>query len=122
MSQKKVSLGLDFSTESARALLVDIQTGDEIASVAANYKYGVIERKLPSGVALEPETALQNPMDYLAVIEEIVPAVMQKSGVKASEIIGIGSDFTASTVLPVLADGTPLCTLSEFKDEPFAWV
>ena len=71
---------------------------------------------------MEPETALQHPMDYLEVLADIVPQAMKSGNVSKEEIIGIGSDFTASTVLPVTADGTPLCILDEFKDKPFAWV
>lgn len=122
MSQRKVALGLDYGTESARALLVDVQTGEEISSAVANYPHGVKDRELPGGITLEPETALQHPLDYLAVLEKIVPAVMKQGGIKAEQIIGIGTDFTASTVLPVLEDGTPLCALNEFKNEPMAWV
>ena len=122
MSQRKVALGLDYGTESARALLVDVRTGEEISTAVANYPHGVLDDKLPSGVALEPETTLQHPMDYLEVLADIVPQAMKDGKVSKEEIIGIGSDFTASTVLPVAADGTPLCILDGFKDEPFAWV
>lgn len=122
MQKTTLALGLDFGTESARALLVDARTGDELATATAAYPHGVIDRQLPSGVALEPDTALQHPGDYLAVLEQVVPAVLQQAGAKPEQIAGIGVDFTASTVLPTLADGTPLCRLDEFAGEPYAWV
>lgn len=122
MSNKKIALGLDYGTESARALLVDVQTGEEIATAVERYPSGVIDRELSDGTPLEPETALQDPLDYLTVLEKVVPQAMQQAGVKPEQIVGIGVDFTASTVLPTTSDGTPLCTLPEFANEPFAWV
>jgi L-ribulokinase len=122
MTKRTLTLGLDYGTETARALLVDTKTGEEIATAVSTYPNGVIESELPDGTRLEPETALQDPRDYLTVLENIVPQAMNEGGVQAEEVIGIGVDFTASSVLPTLADGTPLCTLSEYASEPFAWV
>jgi L-ribulokinase len=122
MSERKFALGLDYGTESARALLVDVKTGEEISTAVADYPGGVMDKQLPDGTALEPETALQDPNDYLSVLDKIIPAVMKDGGVTAQEIIGIGVDFTASTILPTLNDGTPLCNLEDFKQEPYAWV
>lgn len=122
MVQRKVSLGLDYGTESVRTLLVDVSTGEEIATSVADFPNGVLDIKLPNGIHLEPETALQDPLDYLSVLEKIVPQAMQVANISAEQIIGIGIDFTASTVLPTLADGTPLRTLPEFVNEPYAWV
>jgi L-ribulokinase len=119
----RYALGLDYGTESARALLVDVADGREAGTAVAPYPDGVIDRRLPgSGVALGPDWALQNPRDYVTVLETIVPAALREAGAQAEEVIGIGVDFTSCTVLPACADGTPLCALPEFAAEPHAWV
>ena len=122
MTKRNIALGLDYGTESARALLVDVKTGEEISTAVMEYPHGVMDRQLPDGTPLEPETALQYPPDYLEVLKTIIPQAMKESGISADEIIGIGIDFTASTVMPALNDGTPLCTLPEFESQPFAYV
>ncbi|MBI4671169.1 MAG: ribulokinase [Chloroflexi bacterium] len=119
----KYSLGLDFGTESGRALLVDVSDGREVASAVFPYPAGVIDEKLPgTDIRIDPDWALQNPNDYLAVLRTAVPQVLKQAGVNADDIIGIGVDFTACTVLPVTQDGTPLCNLPEWKNNPHAWV
>jgi L-ribulokinase len=119
----KYAIGVDFGTESGRALLVDVADGREVATSVHVYKDGVIDDRLPtSGEKLPPDFALQNPMDYIAVYQTAIPAVLEQSGVDPADVIGIGIDFTACTMLPTLADGTPLCTLDEWKDNPHAWV
>ena len=120
--KRKLALGLDYGTESARALLVDVATGKEAGSAVALFPGGVMDQHLPDGTALEPETALQDPQDYLNVLSTIVPEAVRAGNANAEEIIGIGIDFTASTVLPTLTDGTPLCSLPKFAGEPYAWV
>ncbi len=120
---KKYAIGVDFGTESGRALLVDVATGEEIATAVHPYTNGVIDEKLPeSGVRLEPDWALQDPNDYIEVFKHAIPAVLQQSGIDPADVIGLGIDFTACTMLPTRADGTPLCFLPEFRDRPHAWV
>lgn len=119
----KYTIGVDFGTESGRALLVRVADGREIATYVHPYSDGVIDIILPSsGARLPPDFALQNPLDYIAVFKTAVPAVLKESGVDPADVIGIGIDFTACTMLPTLADGTPLCTLPEWRDNPHAWV
>ena len=123
MSDKKYALGIDFGTESARAVLVDLSNGKDVAAAVFPYPDGVIDERLPhTDIHLEPDWALQNPLDYVAGVKATVPAVLQKSGVDPQAIIGIGIDFTACTMLPVKADGTPLMALPEYRDNPHAWV
>src|SRR5437763_5196560 len=106
----KYAIGVDFGTESGRALVVDVADGRELASSVHAYAHGVIDDKLPgSGMALDPDWALQDPQDYLEVFKRTVPAVLEQSGVDPVDVIGIGVDFTACTMLPTTADGTPLC-------------
>jgi L-ribulokinase len=119
---KKYSIGVDFGTLSGRALLVDAATGEEIAECTLDYPHGVMDEQLPDGTPLGTDWALQHPADYLAVFEHTVPGVLKKSGVGPEQVIGLGVDFTACTVLPVTADGTPLCLLDEFKSEPNAYI
>lgn len=120
---KKYVIGVDFGTESGRALLVEAATGRELATAVHPYANGVIDEKLPgSGVRLEPDWALQDPNDYIAVFKHAIPAVLRESGIDPADVIGLGIDFTACTMLPVKADGTPLAFLPEFRSQPHAWV
>jgi L-ribulokinase len=117
------TVGLDYGTESGRALLVRVADGKEVATAVHAYGDGVIDRRLPgSDRPLPPDWALQNPNDYLEVLERTVPAVLHEAGVLPEQVIGVAIDFTACTMLPTLADGTPLCNLDEFRSEPHAWV
>ncbi|MBC7317151.1 MAG: ribulokinase, partial [Chloroflexi bacterium] len=87
------------------------------------YPDGVIDERLPgTGIRLEPDWALQNPADYLSAVKETIPRLLKESGVSPEDIIGIGIDFTACTMLPTKADGTPLCFLPEYRNNPHAWV
>jgi len=117
------AIGIDFGTESGRALLVDIETGQEVATAVHPYANGVIDQTLPeSGKPLPPDWALQDPDDYIAVLKTTIPAILQESGVDPAAVVGIGVDFTACTILPTLRDGTPLCRLPQWRSEPHAWV
>jgi L-ribulokinase len=115
------ALGLDFGTESARALLINAVNGAIIASSVENYPDGVIDTILPSGRDLGPGWALQNPSDWLHSTETTIKKVIIDSGIDPREICGIGIDFTSCTVLPVKMDGVPLCQLSGWVNEPNAW-
>ena len=119
----KYAIGVDFGTESGRALLVDVTDGREIATHVHPYSDGVIDETLPTSKApLPPDFALQNPLDYIDVFKTAIPAVLRESGIDPADVIGVGIDFTACTMMPTLADGTPLCTLDGWKDNPHAWV
>ena len=119
---KQYAIGLDFGTLSVRALLMDIKTGEECAVSVFEYPHGVMEATLPSGEKLPNGFALQHPQDYMDGLISVIRGVMSQSQVKPEKVIGIGIDFTASTVFPVNADGTPLCMLEEFAHEPHAYV
>ena len=119
---RRLALGLDFGTESGRALLVDTLTGEEVASAVHRYADGVIDERLPdTTVTLEPEWALQNPDDWLEVLRHAVPEAMRLAAAAPEDVIGIGVDFTACTILPTLERGTPLCVLAPWRDIPHAW-
>jgi L-ribulokinase len=123
MSRHKYAIGLDFGTESGRAVLVDVTDGREVATAVHPYGDGVIDEALPgSDVELPHDFALQNPADYIKVLRVTIPAVLQEAGVDAEDVIGLGTDFTACTMLPVDEAGTPLCQKAEWRDNPYAWV
>ncbi len=118
---KKYVLGIDFGTLSGRALLVDAADGTEAAASVYEYPHAVMEDEA-CGVKLSSGWALQDPQDYLDVLEHTIPAVLDKAGAKPEQIAGIGIDFTACTLLPVKADGTPLCFMEDYRKNPHALV
>jgi L-ribulokinase len=121
VSVGRYALGIDFGTESGRAVLVDCDDGAEVATAVYTYAHGVLDERLPdSEVELEPEWALQDPGDYVRTLRHAVPEVL--AGVRPEEIVGVGIDFTSCTMLPTTPDGTPLCELPELRDRPHAWV
>jgi L-ribulokinase len=116
-------VGIDFGTLSGRAVVVRVADGAELGSAVHEYASAVIDDVLPaSGERLPPDWALQDPDDYIAVLREAVPAALAAAGVDPADVVGIGTDFTASTPMPVLADGTPLCRLDELRERPHAYV
>jgi L-ribulokinase len=125
MGEHKYAIGVDFGTESGRALLVDVADGREIASAVYPYLHGVIDERLPIAgldIVLEPDWALQDPEDYIRTFQNAIPAVLKESRVDPADVTGIGIDFTACTMLPVLRDGVPLCMVPQFRQNPHAWV
>jgi L-ribulokinase len=125
MAEPRFAIGVDFGTESARAVLVDVADGRELGVEVYAYRNGVIDERLPtpdSDVVLGPDWALQDPNDYIETFKRAVPGVVARAGIDPAAVIGIGIDFTACTMLPTKADGTPLCFLDEYRREPHAWV
>lgn len=125
MSESRFAIGLDFGTESGRSVLVDVADGRELATAVYRYRNGVIDEHLPAPhdrIRLESDWALQDPEDYIRTFQETVPRLLAETGVEPSHVIGVGIDFTACTMLPTTADGTPLCYLDEFRHLPHAWV
>jgi L-ribulokinase len=116
------AVGVDFGTESGRALLLDLDSGRELATSVVRYPSAVIDSTLPStGDRLPPDWALQDPDDWVKVVEEAVPEVLQQAEVDPEQVVGLGVDFTSCTVLPVTSDGVPLCTLEEWRQRRHAW-
>jgi L-ribulokinase len=115
-------VGIDFGTLSGRAVVVGVTDGAELGSAVLEYPHAVIDRALPaSGERLPPQWALQDPEDYLDVLREAVPAAVAAAGIAPAEVIGIATDFTASTPMPVLRDGVPLCRVPGYEDRPHAY-
>ena len=119
---RDVVVGVDFGTLSGRAVVVRACDGEELGSAVAEYPHGVLDRALPSGRLLPPDWALQVPEDYRHVLRVAVPEAVRLAGVDPRDVVGIGTAFTASTVLPTRGDGTPLVELPGFADEPHAFV
>ncbi|MGH3417103.1 MAG: ribulokinase, partial [Actinocrinis sp.] len=132
------AIGVDFGTLSGRAVVVRVADGAELGTAVHEYGRGVIEQGRPApdpqerdpadrawsggSRTLPPDWALQHPDDYREVLRRAVPAAVADAGIDPARVIGIGTDFTACTVLPALADGTPLCELDEYRDRPHAYV
>ena len=121
MGRSRYVVGVDFGTLSARAVVVAVEGGSEVGAATHEYASGVLDAALPSGRPLPPAWALQDPEDYRAALRSAVPAAVAAAGIDPDDVIGIGTDFTACTVLPCLADGTPLCEVDRFADRPHAW-
>lgn len=124
--ERKYSIGVDYGTNSVRAVLVDISNGSEIATSIFQYPSGV------DGVVLsakDPMLARQNPEDYIdgffATVSDVVKkAKKQIKGFKSEMVVGLGVDSTGSTPMPVDKCGKPLSMKKEFKNNPnaMAWL
>ncbi|HOB08191.1 MAG: ribulokinase [Limnochordia bacterium] len=113
----KYVIGVDFGTDSVRALLVNTRTGEEAASAVAYYK------RWAQGLYCDPSKNQfrQHPLDYIeGLTESITEALSQVPAEVRSQIVGIGIDTTGSTPCPVDRAGTPLALLPEFSDNPNA--
>ena len=122
----RYTVGVDFGTESGRAVVVDVADG-RVARRAASGRTRTASstrtcRRRTRTSDSANDWALQDPDDYIATFRHAVPAALAESGVDPADVVGIGIDFTACTMLPTLADGTPLSRLPELRREPHAWV
>ena len=115
----KYAIGIDYGTESGRVILVNIENGDIVATSVTLYPHGVITGHL-NNRTLGKETALQVPQDYLDVLINSIPEVTKE--INPNDIVGIGLDFTSSTILPVDENLNPLCQTKEHENNPNAYV
>ncbi|WP_026925045.1 ribulokinase [Glycomyces arizonensis] len=117
-----VAIGIDFGTLSGRVVVASVADGRELASAEHVYRHGAIEERLPGTDERLPRSwALQSPDDWRDVLRHAVPEALAAAGVSADRVIGVATDFTACTVLPTTADGTPLSELDELAARPHAW-
>jgi L-ribulokinase len=114
--------GVDYGTLSGRAVVVRVSDGAELGSAVHDYSHAVLTESLPDGTPLGHDWALQVPSDYVDVLKTAVPAAVAAAGIDPRHVIGIGTDFTACTMVPALADGTPLNELPEWSSRPHAYV
>ncbi|MBN2490548.1 MAG: ribulokinase [Planctomycetes bacterium] len=117
----RMALGLDFGTESARALLLDIESAAEVGEGVAPYPHGVLDHNLPTGEDLPRDWALQHPTDWTDAAARAIREALAGSGARREDLVAVGVDFTASTPLPVTAGGDPLCLQARWAREPHAW-
>src|SRR5258708_24512014 len=121
----KYTIGLDYGTNSVRALIVDVTNGREVAEAVWNYAHGI------QGVVLsrDPNLARQHPADYEAgadvtIKKALAQAKKKVRGFKPEQVIGLGVDTTGSTPLPVDGNGRPLAFDRRFAKHPaaMAWL
>jgi len=100
-----------------------VSDGFAVASAVHEYEHAVMDEYLgDTGIKLGADWALQDAKDYINVLKTTIPEVLSKSGINPADVIGIATDFTASTPLPALQDGTPLSFLPQFTNRPHAYV
>ncbi len=122
VNERGYAIGVDFGTESGRVLLLALDGAKEVAVEVVPYESAVIDRELPgSDERLGHDWALQDPADWMAVLERGIPAVLESAGVDGAEVVGIGIDVTSCTVLPVSGDGEPLCQQDRWREHAHAW-
>lgn len=119
--ERRYTIGLDYGSLSCRGVLACTAGGEILAEAEFPYPHGVLYEALPDGTGLPPQWALQDPRDYLDALESVVPALLRESGLPPEAVAGLGIDTTASTVVAVDRDLTPLCLLSRFAGQPHAW-
>src|SRR2546426_182760 len=116
----KHTIGIDFGTDSARAVLVDVASGRVAATASVPFPHGVIDRSFPGqSDHLPPDWALQHPGDWVAAAEQLLRTMAQHAN--PDDIVGLGVDCTSCTALPVTTEGTPLCLQADFARDPHAW-
>ena len=123
--KSQYTIGLDYGTNSVRALIVNVANGAEIAAAVWTYAHGT------QGVILarDPNLARQHPADYLngaeiTIKQALATAKKSVKGFSPSQVIGIGVDTTGSTPLPVDKNGQPLAFSKKYANNPaaMAWL
>ena len=116
MSDQKYVIGIDFGTDSVRAILVSTQTGEILATEVFEYP------RWKAGLYCDPlqNQFRQHPQDHLEGLEQTVKAVVSASGINPDQIVGIGIDTTGSSPMAVDRAGKPLALLPEFSENPNA--
>ena len=117
---KKYSIGIDFVTEEARMMLVDME-GKCIRDASFRYPHGVMTEMLPDGTPLPAAFALQHPLDYVEALDVMLGEIFSEHGECGKNVVGIGVDFTQCTMVPVDKKGVPLCLKKEFQSNPYAY-
>lgn len=121
----KFTLGLDYGTNSVRALIVNVETGEEVGTQVSNYSHG------EAGILLDardPNVARQHPGDYVEGAVAAVQGALAQAGshpeFRVDQVIGVGVDTTGSTPIPMDAKGEPLAFQPEFGNDPaaMAWL
>ena len=117
----RYTIGLDYGSLSARGVLVNTATGAIVAEAEYPYPHAVMDTALPDGTPLGHDWALQHPQDYMDALTVVVPALLERSGIDPQQVIALGVDFTASSVIPLDRQLRPLCLHPEFQSDPYAY-
>ena len=115
------TIGVDYGSLSCRGILVSTADGTIMAEDEFVYPHAVIDHQLPDGTPLPPQWALQDPDDFRQALYHIIPNLLKASQVQPSQVIAIGIDSTASTVIPATKGLVPLCEQPSFRNRPHAW-
>lgn len=113
--QHQYTIGLDYGTDSVRALVVDTQTGEAVGTAVHYYE------RWKKGLYCQPELSQfrQHPLDYVEGLEASIKGALQGLPSEvAANIVGISIDTTGSTPVAVDEQGTPLSLLPEFAENP----
>ncbi len=119
---KKYTIGIDFGTLSARAVLIDCDNGNEIATSEYKFPHGVMaETDFKEGDKSVRNSAYQHPSDHIDALSATVREAVKESGISPEQVVGIGLDFTSCTMLPVDKNFAPLCLDKRFEGNPHAY-
>lgn len=113
--ENKYVVGVDYGTLSARAVMVSVGSGEVVAESVYEYPHGIMQN-------LPADFALQEIDDYVEALYDTIRTVVEKSGCRAENVIGIGIDATSSTFIPMFENVKPLCKREEFCSNPHAWL
>ena len=113
---KSYVIGLDYGTDSVRAVLLNAANGEEIATDVSYYKRW--KQKLYCNAS--KNQFRQHPLDHIEGLEQTIKKVVATAGVKPAAIKGICIDTTGSSPMPLSKEGTPLALLPEFSENPNA--
>ena len=116
----KYVIGLDYGTLSGRAVLVSVCDGKVIAESICSYPHGILRSVPGTDEKLPADFALQEIDDYVEVMYHTIRSVVEKSGCRAEDVIGIGIDATSSTFLSLSEGNEPLCKTKRFRANPHA--
>jgi L-ribulokinase len=118
----KYSIGIDYGTQSVRAVLLEIGSGKIKAYAELGYRNGVLDKELPTGEILGIDWAIQVGNDYYLVLVECIKNLLERSIVNPELIIGIGIDATSCTMLPLDSKFEPLSESEVFRRNPHSYV
>lgn len=119
--KKKYTIGLDYGSLSGRGVLADTSDGSILAEAVMEYPHGIMDSHLPDGTSLKGQWCLQHPQDYMDVLDYVIPQLMERSGIDPGDVVGLGVDFTTSTVIPLDSDFKPLSSHEKYAGRPHAW-
>ncbi len=118
----KYSIGIDYGTQSARAELINVLNGHVEDIVEVMYPHGVMTEEIPTGKKLGQDWALQDGEDYYQMLLSAVRKLLSDTDISPEDIIGIGVDTTACTMIPIGSNLEPLSSDEKYRDRPNAYV